>query len=513
MSNIKLNSVARLGLIPVLGLSLGCQPNAAAPNDAGVAPDGAAGDSAVADTGGADAGALVVPATYAFDSYFMPGTSSVGYSGQVTRYVLIRDLAEVVEGLTTAIDSGTVPPPAEGDIVAALDFLYETDAAGRAGEPIRLVTTPATLQSVYGDLSMTASVRDKLAGNDTVTDFRDFSTGLVGWSDASIAVSGGGIESPSAFVRAIFETIEANSIARGEGTMRPNPVTGEDLPVHLTTNGIHLAELLKTFLLMGVAYHQAADDYLDDEPDDVGKGLFSDNEVADGSAAYTVLEHSWDEGYGYFGASRDFASLTLADVTDGTPYGDTDGDGRIDLRSEHSFNHAVYFARRDVASAASARTDNAARASLAFRTGRALIARARGHAMTTAERDELRAQRDIILRAWEEVIAANVVHYLNGVLGSMAAFGTAEYDFESHAGDWSEMKAFAMGLQFNRHSPILDELPALCALLRDAPVLPTATATEVDAYAVDLRAARAMIGSVYGFDAANLGDDDGNGGW
>jgi len=317
-------------------------------------------------------------------------------------------------------------------------------------------------------------------------------------------------------MRAIFETVEANAIARAAGTARPDPVseTG-DLPVEVTTNGVNLAELTQQLLLTGVAYHQAADELLDDDPADVGHGLYADNASVVSGTSYTALEHEWDLAWGCFGAARDFGTFDVADLVDGTSYQDTDGDGSIDFASEYSFKPAVYLARRDDRSATAARTDYARQADLAFRTGRALIVAARGHELTTEERAALRVQRDAILTAWEHGIAASVIHYLNGVLVQMSLADTSGYDFGEHAGEWSEMKMFAIGLQFNPHSPILARLEELHALLGDAPVLPTAITTmpERAAYADDLRAARSLLAEVYGFDAANLGDANGVGGW
>jgi len=464
--------------------------------------------------GDEEASAPAVPTTYQFESGFSAGESSVAYGEEVTRHLLADAVATTLEELTAQIDSGAVTP-AEDVIVASLDRYYGTDASGRAAAPILLTTTPSSSQLTFADLPAT-SLADHMAGSDPATDFRDFSTGLVGWSDATLAMHGGDITSPGGLMRAIFETVEANAIARASGTMRPDPVseTGE-LPVEVTDSGVNLAELTQQLLLTGVAYHQAADRYLDDEPADVGSGLYADNVAAVAGSPYTALEHEWDQAWGCFGAARDYGTFAVGDLVDGSPYQDSDSNGSIDLTTEHSFKPAVYLARRDDGSAASAPTSFAARADLAFRTGRSLIVAARGHALTAAERDALRAQRDLILGAWERGIAASIVHYLNGVLLQMELAGTSGYEFGEHTGEWSEMKMFAVGLQFNPHSPILGRLVELHGLLRDAPVLPTPSATpaELDAYADDLRAARALLGGVYGFNAANLGAEDGTGGW
>ncbi len=50
-------------------------------------------------------------------------------------------------------------------------------------------------------------------------------------------------------------------------------------------------------------------------------------------------------------------------------------------------------------------------------------------------------------------------------------------------------------------------------LIGQAPVLEDASSEDQAAYVADLIEARTLMGDAYGFDAANLGDDHGEGGW
>jgi hypothetical protein len=76
------------------------------------------------------------------------------------------------------------------------------------------------------------------------------------------------------------------------------------------------------------------------------------------------------------------------------------------------------------------------------------------------------------------------------------------------------MKGFALSFQFNPRSPLTDaQFEELHGLMGAAPVLLHADQAYRDAYAADLRQARTLLGEVYDFDAANLGDDLGEGGW
>ncbi len=483
--------------------------------DAGAPP----GDAATADGGGADAGdvdagpgGLTVPEDYAFESRFEAGASSVSYSGQSARHVLINDLNAYVGGLTGAIDSGSLDP-AETVVVASFEYFFSLPAADRAADPIRTTTDPAADQATYGDLSSSAFLLEKLAGNDPSTDHVDWSTAFTGWSDDSLAAHGGAIDSPTGFVRAIFETLEANAIARGTGVARNSPVdTPAALPVHVTETGVDLQQLLQKFLLGALAFHQAADDYLDDDVTD--KGLLSDNTAQSGTSPYTALEHAWDEGFGYFGASRYYGDFTAASLSAGPVYLDRDTSGGIDLFSEYNFGASVNAAKRDAG--ATVATDFMGQAWTAFRTGRAIIAQA-GGPLDDTQQAALREQRDLALGAWEAAIAATVVHYINDVLAIMEDFGTAAYDhdrFLAHAKAWSELKGFGLMFQFNPRSPVTDAQFAMFhTLVGDRPVLPADGDAAAAAYRMALRDARAILGTAYGFDAANLGDDVGAGGW
>lgn len=496
-----------LSILLVISL-IGCDGETVSP-DAGTADGG----------GDAGPGGVVVPDTYAFESRFTPDTSSVSHGGQTARHVLIADLKAYIGGLTAVVDSG-FSPATDGEVVANLDYFFGPDAAARAEDPIGITTEPPAppiLQTTYGELSGTAFLLEKLAGNDTSTDYRDWSTEFVGWSDPAIAAYGGGITSPTLLVRAFFETIEQNAMARA-GNLAPadtpermSPVaTPMELPVHVTASGLDLQQLVEKLLLSAIAFHQAADDYTDDDVAD--KGLLSDNVAQDGTNAYTVLEHAWDEAYGYFGASAEWGTLTPEQIATGPRFVDFDDDGSIDLRTEYNFGASVNAGSRDHASAASARTSMVADAWLGFRTGRAIITQA-GGALTEDQMTDLRAARDMAIGAWEAALAATVVHYINDVLAIMVS--TDAYDharFLEHAKAWSEMKGFALAFQFNPRSPVTaTQFAELNTLLGDAPVLPS-DAGAAD-YRADLIAARAILGAAFAFDAANLGDDQGATGW
>lgn len=448
--------------------------------------------------GACSSGGASMPEHYAFEG--RTGASSVAYDGQVFRNLLVGDLARYVDGLTERIDADGLTP-ARGAVTNDLGFYLSFDDAVGADLEHGLSLDPTPLQTTYRDVSSGKDLLGKLAGNDPVGQHADWSSEFAGWGTP-------GSTTPQALVDAWVDELDQLATDRGNGTLPTGPDGQPVDRVTLTADGRDLGQLLEKFLRGAVAFSQGTDDYLDD--DEPGKGLLADHtEVVEGEA-YTELEHQWDEGFGYFGAARSWPAHTLDQISDDRGV-DGDGDGALDLLTEVSFGHAVNAAKRDRGAPAS--PDLVGRAWAGFAGGRALLDRTDGP-LSDDELDELRAYRDEAVAAWEAVIAASVVHYINEVLVDTAAIGTDAYDFGDHAKHWSEAKGFALALQFNPRSPLDDAtFQRLHVLLRDAPVLQDSPEAELASAMEDLREARALLGDAYEFDAINLGDADGQNGW
>lgn len=428
------------------------------------------------------------------------GLSSVAYDGQSFRHLLIVDMKSYLGGLTERLNGDYFPT--EGEVSGALDFYFSFDSDTSGQVELLYSTDPAAAQTRYDEVSTGKDLVGKIAGNDATGQHEDWSVDFVGWEHPAVTT-------PESLVRHWFGQLDAAAVAWSNGELPLGP-DGAPVPaVYVTAEGQDLQQLLQKFLTGAVAFSQGADDYLDD--DVAGSGLLSDHSALVEGKPYTALEHAWDEGFGYFGASRDYCTGDAAVIAD-PGYADSwPADGAIDLLSEVCWGHSTNAAKRDLG--ASSPTDFVGQAWAGFLGGRALLA-STGGALSAAELDTLRAHRDQAVLAWESAIAASVVHYINAVLQQMASFDTANYSFADHAKEWSEMKGFALSMQFNPRSPMTDaDFATLHALLGDAPVLPSGGAEAISAYREDLRSARALLGDAYGFDAANLGDDDGRGGW
>ena len=441
-----------------------------------------------------------VPETYSFDSRFEAGESSVSYSGQTFRQVLIKELVAYISGLTEEIDSGNFVPDS-GDVVAELNYFFEFDSDTSGDDPLMISTTPDLLQATFNDISTNKDLVSKIAGRDAKGQHKDWSTEFTGWS-------GAGGDSPENFLRALFAELDALAVARANGDIPVGPTGAPIANVYVTAKGQDLKQLIEKFLLMAVNYSQGIDDYLDNDLED--HGINSQNtEPGKEGAVYTSLEHIWDEAFGYFGAARDYADYSDDEVAgkggrDGWATGrhDTNGDGFIDLKSEYNFHAAGNAAKRDRGSSDENPTDFSQLAIDGFLLGRAIISAADGD-LSEDDREALVAARDQAVRAWEDAIAATAVHYVNDVLVDMANWVTEDYSFGDHAKHWSEMKAFAIGLQFNPRGQLSDaEFVTVMDLMGDAPVLPGEAGAE--AYRQGLLEARGILGAAHGFAESNV---------
>jgi len=523
-------------------------------NDAGPAPVADAGVVPATDAGTTPT-PIEVPTTYNFDSRFEEGTSPLSYSGQIARHVILKGLSTELGAMTDAIDSQDFVPAA-GDARAKLDFYFRFDGETSGDLAHNVSTTPAPLQTTYNEVSTNKNLVGKLAGNDSATDYKDWSAGLEGWpitgpgcynmgehrclpgvnAEADCTAPGtmwvadgcstGERHTPEALVGVFFDMIDAAAVARAAGEIPTDPAGNAISKVYVTAQGHDLSQIIAKFVAMGVFFAQGTDDYLDSDVD--GKGLLASNAqyVKDGVAKpYSALGHAWDEGFGYFGAARDYNDYTDDESAgkggrDGwsSGYYDTNGDSKIDLKSEFNHGHSRNCAKRDRGSAESAKTDFTKEAMDHFLAGRTLILNA-GDTLTDDEMTQLKAHRDTVVMTWEKCIAATALHYINDTLQDMAKFGTDDYNFANHAKHWSELKGFALGLQFNPRSPLNETMEGvdhsyfhqLHKKIGTAPALPGAR--NVDSYKDELREARSMLAERYGFAAANVGDANGEGGW
>ena len=435
------------------------------------------------------------PTTYNFVDN--NGDSTVSYSGQIARHALISSLKSYLGGMSANIADGSYLPLSEEQVVSDILFYYDCPD-GLCGD--LSVGDENTMQRVLDDVSTGKNLVGKTAGNDSVTDHKEWTNGdFRGWENA---------ESPESLLRSWIDTIATQAFAQVNGTFAFDPEGNVIEAVYLTPEGLDIQQLMQKFLLGAIPFSQGSDDYLDNDVE--GKGLLASHEIGDGSL-YTSLEHAWDEGFGYFGAARDYDAYTDEQIAAGESI-DTDGDSVLNLKTEKNWGHSINAAKRDKGAVIA--TDFTQEAWDGFLQGRYLIHQTRGTELSSSDLDTLIEHRDQALMAWEKAISATVIHYINDVLQDMNKMGTADYSFSGHAKHWGEMKGFALGLQFNPHSPVSDsDFETIHTLFGDAPIISNSSDEDIESYKESLRTARSLMGTAYGFDTQNLGDDAGENGW
>lgn len=460
------------------------------------------GDTDSDTEGDTDGDELVVPEAYEFESRFEEGVSSVSYGGQTFRQVLISSMKSEMGLIQTEIDGGAIF--GEGDVAARLSFYVDFDGETSGDLPHLIETTPAPMQAVWSDLGSGSNLVDKIAGNDADPQHQDWSSEMIGW-DAS--------DNPEDLVRDWIDACDALAVAYTNDGIPLDP-NGVQIPNwFVSPDGLDYQQLLQKFLLGAVNYSQGTDDYLDDANDN---GLNSDNTESDDGDPYTALEHAWDEGFGYWGGSRNYLEYEDGEIatSEGRPeyvdgYNDWDRDGAINLQSEINFAASVNAGKRDVGSAElGAATDYTEQTMQAFLTGRAIITHANG-ALSDEDMALVVEQRDLAVDGWERALAATAIHYFNDTLQDMLA---EEYNFSDHTKHWGELKGFLLALQFNPRSQVSDEdLLTIHEMVGTAPLFPGAMGSAQ--YIADLVSARNMLAEAYGFDDALIGDEAGENGW
>ena len=385
---------------------------------------------------------MMAPTTYEY--YDADGNSTVVYSGQVVRNLLITDIKALVAS-------------APGSLVS----MYENDEINQATS-IASASGLTTVQSTYGDIS-SSNLNGKIA---TTGD---------GYGVDDCTVDGYGME-PDALVRAWMDAAAGGAYS---------------------SDGVDIGQMLQKSLMGLVSYYQGTSKYL-------GVVLDQDNTGPDGDNYYTKMEHYWDESFGYFGASADYLNRTDAEIKSAAS-NDANGDGSIDFLSEFCTGISINAAKRDDGSANM--YDFTGTIMGAYLEGRHLIS-------TGGSNAEIAAQRTIIVNAWEKLLAANSIHYINDTVGDIGdgsawagtetASCTADTELcQDYTKHWSEMRGFAVGLKYNRYKLISDsDLASVYNLMGAAPVwIGTAGAEATLQFKADLLAARDILQASYGFDA------------
>ena len=466
-----------------------------------------------------------MPLTYNFtNSIYTADSDSVSYTGQTARHLLISGMVDYMTAMT---ESGRT----KAQYVTDLDFFMNGDGADTASTGFKLKGGAADGSDVdsaatYGAVSSGKNLDGKIAGGNgegSGETGKLIGNEFFGWSD--------GLSIGSLPINLVDLWIDQLATQASDGTSVVISTTGGNVTVtsvQYDQYGRNQRQLLQKFLLGAVTFSQGTNDYF--------QAAFG-TQIAEqeGSKNYSAGEHNFDEAFGYYGAARDNNSYTDLEARaksgrDGwkNGYYDTDANGLINPRSEFNFGNAQNCAKRDVGSDDNANpTDLSTEAMSAFLAGRQIISNAaNAGAMSAAEETALAGHVKSAALAWEKCIAATVVHYINDVTADMANYSAGSYadvgNFTNVAKHWSEMKGFALGLQFSPFSPFRDtavtavslsDLKTLLTDLGDAPMLADGSQagvaasdrdTALTAYIAKLSTARQTLQDAYGFNADNV---------
>jgi hypothetical protein len=268
----------------------------------------------------------------------------------------------------------------------------------------------------------------------------------------------------------------AGKTYKGAITGMPNNMTGPELVAfwidkassankgYDAANGYDYGQLISKFIMGAVSYNQAVDNYLDEK-------LRADKKPNDKpykkGAYYTGKEHSWDEGFGYFGTPAHTMSLTprqvyeiakqgskSKDPKDALMAADYNKDGKVDLKTEMTFGPAYYAAGFDASGTKYLHT-----ITKAYIDGRKLIASAKGEKLTDAQRSALMGYADVIGENWQKVLAEAVFKYAGSTYKDLVklqtiieANGDTTKMLRKYVKHWGELKGFSLALQTGKEN-------------------------------------------------------------
>jgi len=371
--------------------------------------------SSCTDDGSSD---IEAPATYAFER---AGESTVNYEGQTTRILMATELAD---GLLNT------------DLTAEVLAEMYTNSTADGGD-----ANPFANEDLN---SSTKSVRSKVAAS---TDF--FATNTVVTTNIKNQFS--------TWISKQVEEVYPNwGQAAALGV--PGQLADGTSVRYVNAKGLEYDQLVGKSLIGALMVDQMLNNYLSPAVLDAGSNIAdNDNGTTADGAAYTNMEHKWDEAYGYlFGLSADGAN-PLADL------------GNDDFLNK-------YIARvegdEDFAGIASTIYD-------ALKLGRAAI--------VAKDYDVRDKQADIIKEEVSKVIGIRAVYYLQQGKRALADgnFGTAFHDL-------SEGYGFIYSLQFTRKPGSDDpymttaEVTALLSSLEAGDGLWSVTAETLDEMSADI---------------------------
>ena len=416
----------------MLMFSIGCEDEEAADNDT-------------------DAMTMETPTEFVFESRFEEhaGESSVSYSGQVVRNLLVNDIKSLI-----ASNVG-------GGNTATINSMMANDDPNLA---IYTGSSLNTVQTKYHDIS-TSQLNDRLAA---VTSYTDPGYG----ANAQDMITGW--------------------VAESEGySVRPG--------------GLDLGQMTQKVMWGAIAYWQGTSKYMSKIPND-------DNTMSDDGDPYTAMEHHWDESFGYFGAARDYNTGYSDDNDRKTdPYNDSNGDGLIDFKTEYNMGWAVTAAKRDLVDGVSVDYDFTKTIFDAYLEGRTLIYNQAPLDEILVQRDIILNTWEKVVAAVSIHYINDTMSDLEALIA--AGDANLAWDNLPESGDgykynihWAEMRAYAHGLIYNDFKLISDaDIATVFGYMGTAPAYNDGSDfSAMQTLHDNLALAKPILQAAYGFSDAHM---------
>jgi hypothetical protein len=400
---------------------------------------------------------------------------SIPLTTQTARNLLNADIKSLTDGLAKSGASSI----SESDLLAR--YNGDTDGlvieiAGRAGSsPAQSAYSGTTLQ---GAVSKAASnVNDELINSQNLASEDSPNSGSKVTADDLIPF----------YLRKV-----ANN----------NPGSFE---VYTTANEVNMSQLVNKLLLGAMAYSKGTSalqsvDGLDD----------SDKAALNEAADYFGAPDQFDQEFLDYSPGNEGLSTNAEDV---------DGDGQVDFNSEFVHTWASYAAERSAVADNNGNPNDFARD---FKDAVDKIRDAIENNDTSVNVDQ---EAEKAIKAWEKVVAVNVIHYLNSMESDLSGLDptdevttktddpnnnlstSATKAFNEH---WGEAKPFAWALQFNPARQITDsdlqsEIHGELALGASPPYDKNRSTTVTKQDVIDsIDRIKADLQSTYNFNASNV---------
>ena len=416
----------------MLMFTIGCEDEEAADNDT-------------------DTMTMETPTEFVFESRFEEhaGESSVSYSGQVVRNLLVNDIKSLIASNVGGGNTATINSMMAND---------DPNLAIYTGSGLN------TVQTKYHDIS-TSQLNDRLAA---VTSYTDPGYG----ANAQDMITGW--------------------VAESEGySVRPG--------------GLDLGQMTQKVMWGAIAYWQGTSKYMSKIPND-------DNTMSDDGDPYTAMEHHWDESFGYFGAARDY-NTGYSDDTDRKtdPYNDSNGDGLIDFKTEYNMGWAVTAAKRDLVDGVAVDYDFTKTIFDAYLEGRTLIYNQAPLDEILVQRDIILNTWEKVVAAVSIHYINDTMSDLEALIS--AGDSNLAWDNLPESGDgykynihWAEMRAYAHGLIYNDFKLISDaDIATVLGYMGTAPAYNDGSDfSAMQTLHDNLALAKPILQAAYGFSDAHM---------